>query len=150
MEREAKNLLFARLDECLKDRAKELMEPRDQEGRPFIRNIYYLQESADVHCYLKTAHEFNAKEVSDLLHFADPLQVAVCCWEANEDKYALPISELIEKNHFREHFAPATERSVGELRKEKPSLRDQLHAAKKEAARPTHQKQEKQRGGDAR
>ena len=102
-----------------------------------------------MHCYLKMAHEFTAKEVSDLLYFADPLQVAVTCWEINEDKYSLPISELIERNHLREHFPPAVEMVAGEARKEKLSLREQLLAAKKEVAQSSRS-QDKHRGGDAR
>ena len=54
----AKQELFNRLDECLRKRAAEYMEPRDENGLPFIRNIYYLQGLTEVHTYLKTVHEF--------------------------------------------------------------------------------------------
>ena len=125
METNPKGLLMQRLDACLQEKAKEYMEPRDQNGRPFIENIYYLQAAAEIHIYLKTVHEFRPEEVSDLLHFADPLKVAEYCWEENTDQYAFRISELIEKHNLKEVF-PA------EKTQAKESLRSRLEAAKQE------------------
>ncbi len=123
MENDARALLMVRLDTCLQERAKEYMEPRDSNGLPFVENIYYLQSAAEMHIYLKTVHEFRPEEISDLLHFADPLRVAEYCWEENTDKYAFRISELIRNHKLKEEFPAAKTQ-------EKPSLRSRLEEAK--------------------
>ena len=55
------------------------MNPRDRDGLPFTKNIYYLQALTEMHIYLKTEHEFTPGEVNDLLMFADPLSVVRHC-----------------------------------------------------------------------
>ena len=77
MEFAAKKLLMERLDKSLLDHAAALSS--DSSG-PTILGVYKLQGLAELHCYLKTAHEFNAAEVDGLLRFADPLEVAKACW----------------------------------------------------------------------
>ena len=146
----AKQELFNRLDECLRERAAEYMEPKDKSGLPFIQNIYYLQGYTEIHTYLKTVHEFTPGEVNDLLMFADPLQVAHHCWEENPDKYCLRISGLIDSLNLRDIYPPV-DFDIQDNAK-KPSLREQLQKAKKEIARGLRdQPPEKgNRGGDAR
>ena len=146
----AKQELFNRLDECLRKRAAEYMEPRDENGLPFIQNIYYLQGLTEVHTYLKTIHEFRPGEVNDLLMFADPLQVAHHCWEENEDKYCLRISDLINKLNLWDHYPPVDVNLRDDAKK--PSLREQLQQAKKEIARGLREQPPEKgtRGGDAR
>ena len=146
----AKQELFNRLDECLRKRAAEYMEPRGADGLPFVQNIYYLQGLTEVHTYLKTVHEFSPGEVNDLLMFADPLGVAAYCWEENPDKYCLRISEMIMEHDLMERFAPV-DLDMDEDGKQ-PSLRIQLQQAKKEIARGLreHPPEKGNRGGDAR
>ncbi len=129
METEGKELLWRRLDESLRRHAKAL---GGGDGLPDIADIYRVQEMAEVHCYLKTEHQFAPQEVNALLQFADPLEVAVACWEQNPDKYALDICKILDANDMFQNFAPAEPE-----RTEKPSLRGQLHAAMDEARRQT-------------
>ena len=146
----AQQELFNRLDECLRKRAAEYMEPKDENGLPFVKNIYYLQGLTEVHTYLKTVHEFSPGEVNDLLMFADPLQVAYHCWEENPDKYCLRISDLIDKHNLRDLYPPVDFDFQDNA--EKPSLRIQLQQAKKEIARGLrdHPPEKGNRGGDVR
>jgi len=139
MEYEAKQLLMARLDESLLRNAQELCA----DERPTIANVYRLQELAEVHCYLKTAHEFNAAEVDALLHFADPLGAATSCWEENSHEYSFPICDLLRETNAWERFPPA-ERELPQ----KPTVRQQLRAALDKVRQAPSQEQSK--GGEAR
>ncbi len=123
------------------------MNPRDRDGLPFIKNIYYLQALTEMHIYLKTEHEFTPGEVNDLLMFADPLSVVRHCWEENEDKYCLRISSLIDQLHLQDLYPP-----VDFDVPEKPSLRERLDMAKQQiqSERPSHERGKGNRGGDAR
>ena len=142
--------MFERLDENLKRLANEYLEPRDENGQPFIENIYYLQGFTETHIYLKTEHEFTPGEVNDLLMFADPLAVAHACWEENTDKYCLRISDLIDQHNLRDRYSPADlEAPAGE---KTPSLRERLEAAKQKVGRdlPRQTPDKAPRGGDTR
>ena len=145
METEGKELLWRRLDESLRRHAKAL---GGGDGLPDIADIYRVQEMAEVHCYLKTEHPFTPMEVNALLQFADPLEVAVACWEQNPDKYALDICKILYANDMFQDFAPAEAETE---RTEKPSLRGQLHAAMDEARRQARRETaEAQRGAEPR
>lgn len=89
MEVEAKWQLMQKLDDCLKTHA-DLLDPQE------IVSIYDLQELAEVHCYLKTEHQFSPGEVEALLQFEDPLDVARWCKEENPHQHSFPICELLE------------------------------------------------------
>lgn len=97
MEKEAKELLKRRLDECLRTHA-------DTINAGDIGSIYDLRQLAEIHFYLKTEHEFTAAEVEALLSFKDPLNVARWCWEENEHKHSFPICELLKKIHADDRF----------------------------------------------
>ena len=131
---------MAKLDENLLDHAREMFAG----DGPQIVDVYRLQGLAEVHCYLKTAHEFDPAEVEALLHFADPLNVAYCCWEASSHEYSFPICDLLRETKAWEHFAPAEPEPPRKL-----SVREQLHAAMKEA-RQQPPAQEQPKGGEAR
>jgi len=139
MELEAKQLLMAKLDESLLHHAQELCAGE----RPTIANVYHLQELAEVHCYLKTAHEFNAAEVDALLHFADPLGVAANCWEENSHEYSFPICDLLQETNAWERFPPAEQDPP-----QKPTVRQQLRTALDKVRRAPPEEQAK--GGEAR
>lgn len=140
IEFEAKEKLMARLDGNLLDHAKQLTAG----DGPSIVEVYRLQGLAEMHCYLKTSHQFDPAEVDALLQFADPLNVAYYCGEMNSHEYSFPICDLLRETEAREWFAPAEPELP-----EKPSVRQQLHAAMKEARQ--HLSQEaKTHGGDAR
>ena len=94
---------MARLDENLLSHAKNLTAG----DGPQIVDIYRLQGLAEVHCYLKTAHQFDPAEVEALLHFADPLDVAYNCWENNRHEYSFPICDLMREIRAEELFEPA-------------------------------------------
>ena len=136
---EAKKLLWERLDKSLLDHAAALG------GDPTILGAYTLQGLAEMHCYLKTAHEFNASEVEGLLQFADPLEVAQACWEDNPHKYSFPICELLGTIRARERFPLADPTPPPE----KLSVRERLNAAIQEAHRQTSGHNH-DRGGEAR
>ena len=130
MESEAQDLLMRRLDENLKDYAEQRMGERGEDGRPIIGNLYQLQGMTEVHYLLKAEHPFTPQEVNELLKFQEPLEVARACWEENPDRYAFDICKIIKRNHYERTFAqidPAAQTA------EKPSLREQLHTAMREA-----------------
>lgn len=126
MEQEAKHQLLVRLDECLLEHAAAL---NGKDG-PTIKGVYNLQGLSEIHYYLKVEHEFNPAEVEALLRFADPLEVAMCCWEDNPHEHSFPICELLKETRAYERF-PMADVS----RPEKASIRERLHDAMKEARR---------------
>ena len=140
MEFEAKKLLMECLDKNLLHHARELFAG----DGPRTADVYRLQGLAEVHCYLKTAHEFNAAEVEALLHFADPLNVAYCCWEENPHEYSFPICDLLQETKAQEHFAAAEPEPPKKL-----SVREQLQAAMQETRRQSVPK-ERPKGSEAR
>jgi len=139
MELEAKQLLMKKLDESLLRHAQELCAER----QPTIADVYRLQELAEVHCYLKTAHEFDPAEVEELLHFADPLSVAANCWEENTREYSFPICALLMETNAWERFPPAEWEPPQKL-----TVRQQLHAALDKVRRAPPEEQAK--GGEPR
>ena len=86
MELQAKQMLTERLDTNLLDHAKALSAG----DGPQIVDVYRLQGLAEMHGYLKTAHQFDPAEVEALLQFADPLNVAYYCGEMNTHEYSFP------------------------------------------------------------
>ena len=127
MESEGKELLWRRLDASLRRHAKAL---GGGEELPDIADIYRVQEMAEIHCYLKTEHPFTPMEVNALLRFADPLKVAVACWEQNPDKYALDICKILDANDMFQKFAPAKPERTENL-----SLCERLHTGMDKARR---------------
>ncbi len=89
MEYDAKRLLMQRLDDCLKTHA-DFIKPGE------IASIYDLQDLAEMHCYLKTEHQFTSEEVDALLQFQDPLDVARWCKEDNPHQNSFPICKLLD------------------------------------------------------
>lgn len=93
MEQEAKLLLFKRLDECLKSHTRNMFLSNAQ---PDMKDIYELQQLAELHYHLKVSHPFTPAEVEALLSFKDPLNVARWCWEENTHAHSFPICELLQ------------------------------------------------------
>ena len=139
-EQEAKQQLLNALDQNLLAQAKELCA----EGSINIIGVYCVQGLAEVHCYLKTVHQFEPAEVEALLQFADPLQAAYLCWEENSHKYSFPICDLLEETQAKDRLPLAEVKPL-----KKPSLRQQLNTALKEA-RQHPPKDDKTHGGDVR
>ena len=123
MEFEAKQKLMARLDENLLSHAKSLTAGDD----PRIVDVYCLQGLAEIHCYLKTEHQFDPAEVDALLQFADPLDVAYSCWEINWHEFYFPICELMQEIRADEMFERAKPEPPAKL-----SVKEQLKAAMRE------------------
>ena len=140
MEFEAKKLLMERLDKNLLHHAQELCAG----DGPRIVDVYRLQGLAEMHCYLKTAHQFDPAEVDALLQFADPLNVAYYCGEMNPHEYSFPICDLLQETKARERFELAKPDQP-----QKRSLRDQIRAATKEA-RQQSAPEGTHKGGEAR
>lgn len=109
-----------------------------------IIGVYCLQGLAEVHCYLKTVHQFGSAEVEALLQFANPLQAAYLCWEENSYKYSFPICDLLEETQAKDRLPLAEPKPPKKL-----SLKEQLNVAIKEA-RQHPPKEDKTHGGDAR
>ena len=130
MELEAKQKLMARLDENLLSHARNLAAG----DGPRIVDVYRLQGLAEVHCYLKTEHQFDPAEVEALLQFADPLNVAYNCWEVNRHQYSFPICELMQEIRAEKVFEPAKPEPPA-----KSSVKDQLQAAMRKAHQRPHQ-----------
>ena len=72
-EQAAEAKLLKKLDESLLAHAKDLSARDDLQ----IVDVYRLQGLAELHCYLKTVHQFDAAEVEALLQFADPLDLCL-------------------------------------------------------------------------
>ena len=123
IEFEAKQKLMERLDANLLDHAKALSAG----DGPRIVDVYRLQGLAEMHCYLKTAHQFDPAELEALLQFADPLNVAYYCGEMNTHEYSFPICDLLQETKAQKMFELAKPEQP-----QKRSLRDQIRAAAKE------------------
>ena len=101
MEQEAKLLLFKRLDECLKEHTKDMFLNNTQ---PDMKDIYELQQLAELHYNLKVSHPFTPAEVEALLSFRDPLNVARGCWEEITHAHSFPICELLQTINADKRF----------------------------------------------
>lgn len=139
-EQEAKKKLLSKLDESLLNHAKSLAAG----DGPRIVDVYSLQGLAEVHCYLKTVHQFDPSEVEDLLQFADPLEAAHICWEENPHEYSFPICDLLRETQAKERLPLAEPEKP-----QRASVRDQLRAAMKEA-RQQSVPERHTKGGEAR
>jgi len=62
-EYQAKDKLLEKLDTSLLSHAKDLAAGNG----PDIVDVYRLQGLAELHCYLKTVHQFDSSEVEALL-----------------------------------------------------------------------------------
>lgn len=125
MEYEAKQLLIARLDECLLEHA---VATSKRDGGVQIGDVYDLQDLAEMHYYLKTGHEFTPAEVEALLQFKDPLDVARWCKEDNSHEHSFPICELLHEIKAYERFEQIAKTN------EKFSIRERLQGAAREAS----------------
>lgn len=67
-------------------------------------DVYNLQEMSQVHYYLKVEHDFTVAEVSALMKFTDPLEVAVACWEERDPEADFSICGLLDKIHAYERY----------------------------------------------
>ena len=139
-EQDAKQQLMSKLDQSLLNHAKALPDGDDL----CIADVYGLQGLAEVHCYLKTVHQFVPAEVGALLEFADPLEAAYLCWEESIHQYSFPICDVLKETSARERLPLAEPEPPKKL-----SLQGQLNAALKEA-RQHPLRQNKAHGGDAR
>lgn len=99
-EREAKTLLLNRLDDCLIAHAESITAG----GHPTIGDIFKLQDLSEMHYYLKAEHSFAPAEVDALLHFKDPLNVAIWCRENNDYDHSFPICEILSNINAYDHF----------------------------------------------
>ena len=141
-EQAAEAKLLKKLDESLLAHAKDLSARDDLQ----IVDVYRLQGLAELHCYLKTVHQFDAAEVEALLQFADPLEAANLCWEENPHACRFPICELLEELHAYEKFPLAK----ADPPPQKVSVRDLLRTAMQEARRQPPAKEGHTHGGDSR
>ena len=131
---------MAKLDENLLSHARNLTAG----DGPRIEEVYRLQGLAEVHYYLKAAHQFDPAEVEALLQFADPLNVAYHCWEENSHEYSFPICDLLRETRAHEIFERAKPDPPTKL-----SVREQLQAAMREARQRPPQ-EERSHSSDAR
>ena len=139
-EQAAEAKLLKKLDESLLAHAKDLSARDDLQ----IVDVYRLQGLAELHCYLKTVHQFDAAEVEALLQFADPLEAANLCWEENPHACRFPICELLRETGAKDRLPPAGPESPQKL-----SVREQLRTAMREA-RPQPALEERPKDGGAR
>lgn len=135
MEQEAKRLLIKRLDESLLKHAAAL---GSIENGLTILEVYRVQELAELHCYLKTEHEYTAAEVEDLLRFADPLEAALACWEANPYEYSFPIDTLLKATGAYERFTLAEPTPPPEQTSVRVRLRTAIQKVNRQAPPTDH------------
>lgn len=139
-EHDAKQKLLAKLDESLLAHAIALSSTNN----PQIVEVYGLQGLAELHCYLKTVHQFDSAEVEALLQFDDPLWAASVCWEENSHEYSFPICDLLRETRAKERLPLAEPEPPKKL-----SVREQLYAAMKKARQQPAQ-EEHSKGGETR
>lgn len=139
-EHDAKAKLLKKLDESLLAHAKDLAAG----DGPQIVDVYGLQGLAELHCYLKTVHQFDAAEVEALLQFADPLAAASLCWEENSHEYSFPICDLLRETGAKDRLPSAEPEPPKKL-----SVREQLRTAMREA-RQQPALEDRAKGGEAR
>lgn len=139
-EHDALEKLRDKLDESLLNHAKDLS---NGDG-PSLVDVYGLQGLAELHCYLKTAHQFDSAEVEALLQFSDPLAAANLCWEENSHEYSFPICDLLRETRAKERLPLAEPEPPKRM-----SVREQLRTAMKEA-RQQPVPEERHRGGEER
>ena len=72
--------LITRLGESVIRRLLAVAEGSEEEK---IESAHALRDCLNVHYHLVKEHTFTDAEVEALLEFADPLEVATACWEAN-------------------------------------------------------------------
>ena len=72
--------LITRLGECMIQRLLAVSEKNNGEK---LDAAHAIRDYLNVHYHLVKEHTFTDAEVDALLKFADPLEVAVACWEAN-------------------------------------------------------------------
>ena len=92
--------LFAKLDACLLER---LAIVADAKGAAKIKQAQAILTDLNVPKYLTHEHPFTSKEVDALLEFANPLEVATACWEANTSS-DFDICELLDKINAKADF----------------------------------------------
>ena len=139
-EQNALQRLWAKLDENLLSHARDL----SAESSIKVVDVYGLQGLAELHCYLKTVHQFEPAEVEALLQFADPLAAANLCWEENSHEYSFPICDLLQETRAKERLPLAEPEPPKKL-----SVREQLRTAMKEA-RQQSTSAERPRGDEGR
>ena len=137
---EALEKLRDKLDDSLLSHAKDLSNGNG----PRIVDVYGLQGLAELHCYLKTVHQFEFAEVEALLQFADPLAAANLCWEENPHEYSFPICDLLRETGAKDRLPLAEPEPPKKL-----SVREQLRTAMKEARQQPAQ-EERSRSGETR
>ncbi len=105
-----------------KERAKEQFETRAELitrlGESMIRHLIDVSEKANaekidaahairdylnVHYHLVKEHQFTNAEVEALLEFADPLEVATACWEANTSA-DFDICDMLDKINAKSDY----------------------------------------------
>ena len=91
--KENKAVLIAKLDACLLSRLANVAEAS---GTARIKQAHAILIDLNVHRYLTKEHPFTGAEVDALLEFADPLEVASACWEANTSR-DFDICEMLDK-----------------------------------------------------
>lgn len=98
-----------------------------KDGGPGIADVYGMQEMAELHYYLKVDHEFAPGEISSLLQFADPLAVALECWEERTPEKGFPICDLLREIKAHERFQLADPAGYARQKEERlQSLKDRL------------------------
>ena len=136
----AKQILWDKLDESLLKHAENFSHG----STPTIADVYGLQGISELHCYLKTVHQFDSAEVEALLQFADPLAAANLCWEENSHEYSFPICDLLRETEAKKRLPLAEPEPP-----KRQSVREQLRTAMKEA-RQQSSLEERPKGGEAR
>lgn len=98
-----------------------------KDGGPDIADVYGMQEMAELHYYLKVEHGFAPDEMAALLQFADPLAVAMECWEERELGKGFPICDLLHKIKAHERFPLVNQAGYAQQKvKQLQSLKDLL------------------------
>lgn len=99
---QAKRELMRQLDASLLAHAAALC------SAPSVEQVYRLQGLAETHFRLKNQYRLTPEDVSGLLRYADPLEVADQCRRVSSSSELLPISALLDEMNAEMRFPLAS------------------------------------------
>lgn len=95
---QAKRKLMCQLDASLLAHAVALCDS------PSVGQVYQLRGLAETHFNLRNQYRLTPEDVAELLHFADPLEVADQCRRVMGHSEVIPISALLDEMNAEMRF----------------------------------------------
>ena len=100
-ERKSKHVeLITRLGESM---IRRLLDVSEKNNKEKLDAAHAIRDYLNVHYHLVKEHQFTNAEVEALLEFADPLEVATACWEANTSA-DFDICDMLDKINAKSDY----------------------------------------------